>query len=489
MQIGSTPSTPVTMSLRSAEALPQKNDKNTEVSYNTQDSAVFSPSTVTLSNIGAGPSSARAKINGKALKPADDGSYVYDSKDARVHTALPFAAVVHTINTFEAALGKPIKWAFGEDKLGIVADGGEKLNAYYSRNAGSLNFFHSTDAKTQTKLWSGDSGEVVSHEAGHAILDALRPGYLSAWSPDPGGFHESFGDVLAMIMSLHDDRTLDKVVEQTGGDLSKPNAVAAMGEELGIAINHAAGKNATGGDYTRNAINSFTWQDPSTLPERGGPNQLGREVHSFSRLWTGATYDILKGIVDANMASGQSPKEALKAGGEALLSIYTNLFKTAPKGDFTYRDMAQAMCKSDEQSNNGKNVALMTKVFTDRKILGQVAFSSTPRTSFVEAGSENAAEGTQNIRVALHGADYGMFDGAIVENPVEKDGALTKSGETGARVQDSLKKLIAEGRIKYTEPNQVVTHKDLFDNQGRPYAGVVRWQDGHMVIERVLIAN
>lgn len=489
MQIGSTTSTPVTKSLRSAEATPPETDKSTQVSYNSQDSIVFSPSTVSLPKVGSGPSTARTKINGKALKPADDGSYVYPEKDARVHTALPFAAVANTIHTFETALGKPIKWAFGEDKLGIVADGGDMLNAYYSRDEGSLNFFHSTDPKTKTKLWSGDSGEVVSHEAGHAILDALRPGYFSAWSPDPGAFHEAFGDVVAMTMSLRDDRTLDKVVEQTGGDLSKQNVVAAMGEQIGIAINHASGGNATGGDYTRNSINKFKWQDPSTLPERGGPDELGSEVHSFSRLWTGATYDILKGIVDANMVGGMSPKDALKAGGEELLTVYANLFKTAPKGDFTFRDMAQAMVKSDEQYNNGKNVALMTKVFTDREIIGKVAFSSTPRTAFVEAGSGSAAEGTQNIRVSLRGPDYGMFDGAIVENPVDQDGALAKSGETGARVQDSLKKLIAAGRIKYTEPNQVVTHKDLFDNQGRPYAGVVRWHDGRMVIERVLIAD
>lgn len=461
----------------------------TEVSYNAQDSAVFAPSTISIPQVGPGPSVPRAELKGETLKPNVDGTYVYDASDARSHTALPFAAVAHTIDTFEKATGTPIRWAFGEEKLGIVADGGNMLNAYYSRDEGSLNFFHATDRKTREKFWSGDSGEVVSHEAGHAILDAVRPGYLSAWSPDAGAFHESFGDVMAMVMSLRDERTLDKVVEQTGGDLSKQNVIAAMGEQIGIAINHESGKNVTGGDWTRNAINAFKWQDPSTLPEIGGPDKLGSEVHDFSRLWTGATYDILKGLVDANTAGGMAPKEALRSGGEELLGIYARLLKNAPRGDFSFREMAQAMVSSDEQHNAGKNVALMTQVFTDRAILGQVDYAAAPRTTAVEPGSSAAVEGTQNIRVALRGPDFGMFEGALVENPVDQDGALAKGAEMGARVQDSLKNLIAAGRIKYTEPNQKVEHKDLFDGQGRPYAGVVRWHDGRMTIERVTIAD
>ena len=489
MQIGSTNLAPVTASLRGAEAPPPETEKSTQVSYNAQDSAVFSNSTASLPKVTSGPSGDRTKVEGKAVKPASDGSYVFESKDTRIHAALPFATVSQTISTFEQGLGKPIKWAFSGEKLGIVPDGGDMLNAYYSRENGNVNFFHATDPKTHEKIWSGDSGEVVSHETGHAILDSLRPGYFSAWSPDPGAFHEAFGDVAAMVMSLRDDKTLDKVVEQTGGDLSKQNVIAAMGEQIGVVINDTAGKNVTGGDWTRNSINHFKWQDPSTLPESGGPDQLGSEVHSFSRLWTGATYDITKGIVDANLAKGMAPKDALKAGGDELLNIYVNLFKTAPKGDFTFRDMANAMVSSDQQFNGGKNVELMNKVFTDRKILGSVAFEAAPRTALVEAGSGNAPEGTQNIRVSLRGPEFGMFDGAVVESPVDQDGALTKGAEVGARVQDSLKKLIAAGRIKYTEPNQAITHKDLFDNQGRPYAGVVRWQDGHMVIERVKIAD
>lgn len=458
----------------------------TEISYNSQDSVVLQPGSTKLSDVGPGPSVPRAELSGKPLEPVN-GGYVYEAKDPKIHAALPFASVAQTIAVFEAALGTPIQWAFNGEKLGVVADGGDMLNAYYAREEGTVNFFHTTDPRTRQKMWSGDSGEVVSHEAGHAILDGLRPGYFSAWSPDAGAFHEAFGDVVATVMSMRDERVLDKLVEQTGGDLSKPNLVAAMGEQIGIVINHMGGD--TGGDYTRNSINTFKWADPATLPEDGGPDQLGSEVHSFSRLWTGASYDLLKGVVDASMQAGMAPKEALRAGGDELLKIYANLFKTAPKGDFTFREMAQAMVKADQNHNGGKNVDLIKKVFTERNILGGVGFQSSARRAFVEPGNDEAPEGTKNIRVALNGGDYGMFNGAVVETAIDQDGSLTKSGEVGARVQDSLKKLIAAGRIKYTEPNQALKQQDLFDSKGQPYVGVVRWQDGRMTIERVKIAS
>jgi len=203
------------------------------------------------------------------------------------------------------------------------------LNAFYSREDGNLNFFHAPDPVNGQTVFSADSGEVTSHECGHAILDALRPSFLNAWSPDPAAFHESFGDCMSILMALQDDATVAKCVDQTGGDLSKDNCVANNGENMGIVINHKAGKNVTGGDYGRTARNDFSWSDPSDLPAKTTYDKLSSEPHSFSRLWTGSFYDVLKGIADREMAAGKSPKDALRAAGDEGLRIYANLFKTA----------------------------------------------------------------------------------------------------------------------------------------------------------------
>jgi len=462
--------------------------KETAISFNTQDGTVLSPTTITL-RMGPGPSVEKARLEGPGITPNENG-YVFTPSDERYHGAVSLAAVGRTIDLMEKSLGHKIDWAFRADKLGIVADAGEDLNAYYSRDDAGLRFFHADDPKTGKTVFSADSGEVVAHEAGHAILDGLRPGYFSTWSPDPAAFHEAFGDVVAMLVTLQDDGAVAALAKQTGGDLSKPNFLADTGEELGAAINHSVGRNVTGGDYVRTARNNFVWKDPSTLPDTGGPNELGSEAHSFARLWTGAFNDVLKGLTDANLAAGMSPEQALRAAGDESLKMYGNLFKTAPRGDFTFRDMAQAMIRADQQHNNGKNAALLTSVFQKRRILrtseevvpGEGPFASSNRAATLE-------DATRPVRVTLSGDQYGMFQGAVVETLVDKDGSLAKDAEVTSRVRKNLERLIASGRILYTEPGKPVTTRDLFDAKGRPYTGVVRWTDGQMSIERVKIAS
>lgn len=462
-----------------------------EISYNPQDKLTMgtAPTTITTD---AATALSTPRVEFKSSPPAPRaGKFVYSDNDNRIHSALPFASVAKTVEVFEKALGKPIKWSFNRPKIRLVPDGGEMLNAYYKPYDGTLNFFHAKDPKTMTKLFSGDSGEVTAHETGHAILDSLRPGYLQAYGYETRAFHESFGDVVSIIMNLRDERTLDKLVDQTNGDLSKQNLVAAVGEHIGRAINNTAGENVTGGDWVRTAINRFKWAKPSSLPESGGPNHLGREEHSLSRLWTGAVYDVLKGIVNRNTAAGQSPKDALRAAGDELLKINVNLFKTAPMGDFGFKDMAQACIKADQTYNAGKNVSLMTTVFTTRKIIGKTEAETTAPTTraIVSEGAADAPEGTRNIRVTLRGEGFGMFEGAVVETPVDTDGSLAMNDEAGARLHVTMKSHIAAGRIKYTEPGQRVTDKDLFNADGKPYIGIVRWFDGQMRIEPVRIVR
>ena len=476
--ISRTPGTPVPAPTPSAP--PPTGE--VEFSYNPQDHVVMAPTTTTVKGVQAGPTTERASISSK-LEPKD-GKYVYAETDKEFLPALTLGTVAKTVEVLEKAYGSKIPWAFRSEKIKINPDAGKDFNAYYSRQSASVNFFHDTDPKTNKVVYSGGSGEVVSHEAGHALLDGIRPDYLGTWSTDPGGFHEAFGDILAMLMVTQDDKAVEVVAKQTGGDLSKPNSLAQTGEELGAAINHSVGKNVTGGDYVRNAINKFVWQDPKTLPDRGGPDQLGSEVHSWSRLWTGAFYDVMKGMVDQNVKAGMSPSEAIRAAGDENLKLYGLLLKDAPRGEFTYQQMAQTLLKVDEKSNGGKNQELIRKVYTDRKILG-------PQAAEVNLDSERDPEAPalRTVSVTLDGEGFGMFSGAKVETPVDGASPLYQDVESKNRLKDNVQRMIAQGRILYTEPNQKIEEKDLFDKGGHPYAGVVRWVDGQMTIERVPIVS
>lgn len=446
-----------------------------EFSQNPQDKVVFEPSTYVVEGLKGGdiPQVEKAILNGPLLP--ENGKYVFDQGDARYHAANSFSAVARTIKFFEEGTGHSIAWSFGRPQLEVVPDGGEMLNAYYQPSNGNVNFFHSTDPVTNQVVYSGDSGEVVSHECGHAILDSMRPNYLYNWRSDVGAFHESFGDMLALLMSVQDDRTLAKVVEQTGGDMGKQNVAAALGEELGITINHTAGKDRTGGDYTRNAINSFTWKDPKTLPKNPeNPNELGSEVHNFSRLWTGAFYDVFSGIVAENRAAGMEPAQAIREASNEGLRMLGRLLEKAPKVDFTYKKMAEVFVGTEREG--GKHADLVAQCYKKREILPEsfnVSDAPVPESVLRDDGP------AQFERVALHGS-LGNFSGASVE--VVADPQRTRADIDD--LQSTIKKHIENGSILYTDPHQVVTDKDLFDAKGNPYVGVLRWRDGEPVIER-----
>ncbi|MBM3465033.1 MAG: hypothetical protein FJX76_23280 [Armatimonadetes bacterium] len=476
-----------------------------EISFNAQDTVAMPSSSTTIKNVENGMRVEKVELRDHNLEPVD-GKLVFPDHDPRNTHAVSFAAAANTVAAFEEATGLAVPWAFGGDRLGVYADDGVMLNAYYSRGEGSIHFFHDTDVVTGALVRSGASGEVVAHEVGHAILDGLRPGYLETWSTDPGAFHESFGDQIGMLMALMDERTINRVAVQTGGNLRKQNVVAHLGEELGRGINDKVGRNRTGGDWVRNAINAFVWADPATLPDRGDDTHLGSEVHDFSRLWSGAFYDVLCGINQSFLDSGMSVKDALRATGREGTKILGNLLREAPQGDHTYKDMAEAFVAADRTHNNGQWAGLIEKVYTDRLILQppppppEDPTEPTPPPTGFEAGSSrrgiatSTPEGrkslddvTRTVRVKLSGQEYGMFNGAVVETVVDKDGSLAKDAEAASRTRKALANHIKAGRVRYNDPSYQMKKDDYFDKNGNPYIGAVRWENGQMVIERVKI--
>lgn len=459
--------------------------KDVQFSYNPQDQVVMSPTTTKLHNVrtnGNGPFTDRVKLIETKLNPSSNGSYVFKPGDKNYVKAASFATVQHTLSTFEKAYGGKIEWAFDDARIKLSPDAGEDLNAYYSRDDESLNFFHGKDPVTKTDCLSGASGEIVSHEVGHAMLDGLRPDYLTSWKADTNGFHEAFADLTGLFVATQNDAVCELAAEQTGGDFSKPNCLAATGEELGQAINHAEGENVTGGTFIRNAINNYKWQDPSGVPETPAPtpddpDPLGTEMHSWSRIWTGAQYDMMGEMVKDNMRSGMPAAQAIKEAGSECLKLYGGLMKVAPKTDCTYREMALGLLKADA-AMGGKNHANIVKCFTERNILQE---GDDMRTNDVTFNS--IASGSKNVTVTLEGSEYGMFSGAEVSAKVSDNG-MSMVDTSADDLRKDMQRLIKSGCILYTEPNQTVERKDMFDKNGNPYMGIARWTDGKLVIER-----
>ncbi len=186
-------------------------------------------------------------------------------------------------------------------------------------------------------------------------------------------------------------------------------------------------------------------------------------MHSWSRLWTGATHDVVAALVHENLAADQKPSEAIK-----------NAQAAQHEGDFTYRDMANAWIASQEQNDGGKHVD------TERKILPEASFSP----------EAPLPPGTNDLSLELKGERFGQFQGARVSTTLSgQSRSLDQDPETSARLENDMARLIRTGKILWTEPNQTVSRKDLFDKSGEPYLGLIRWTDGAPTIERVTIAG
>src|SRR5258708_3941297 len=98
---------------------------------------------------------------------------------------------------FWGALLPGTSWEVGSI-LPVDLDFGIDLNAFYDREG--LKFFHGSAAGRT--VFSGESPDVVCHELGHAILDSLKPQLFDAASIEVAAFHESFGDMSAILSAL-----------------------------------------------------------------------------------------------------------------------------------------------------------------------------------------------------------------------------------------------------------------------------------------------
>jgi len=267
-------------------------------------------------------------------------------------------AAILAIEAWEAVLGTPLtSWsteASDPASLLLKYDAGQDLNAYYDRE--TLSFFHATKAGITT--YSGASTDVVAHEAGHAILDALRPDLWGINLLEVGGFHEAFGDVTAIVTALHDRKTRDALLA-VSPKLDTPNFVEATAEELSDAIRRFYGPNFSA-SQPRRALNTFTWQLPETMPKNGGPNVMIAEVHSIARIMSGCFYDVLRAIF---LQSGTLTQTGLWNATKKTAALFYEAVRNAPAVPRFFRAVGRSMVLADQQRYGGAHRDLITQAF------------------------------------------------------------------------------------------------------------------------------
>ncbi|HEY7368590.1 MAG TPA: hypothetical protein VIA29_01800 [Thermoanaerobaculia bacterium] len=218
---------------------------------------------------------------------------------------------------------------------------GVGLNAYYDREG--LRFFRDSNPATRETVHTGDSPDIVAHEQGHAVLDAVRPDLWDAPHFEVAAFHEAFGDLAAILVALDEPALVRAMVEETRGQLSRSNLVSRLAEELAAAAYARFGPGVALPEALRDAVNDFRWSDPLDLPESAPPNELSSEAHSLCRVLTAAFWDLLVGVYEALGGARRGEADLLFAARE-VGRLLAEASATAPVGaDFFSRVAARTV--------------------------------------------------------------------------------------------------------------------------------------------------
>ncbi|MCI0477189.1 MAG: hypothetical protein L0Y55_13150, partial [Anaerolineales bacterium] len=208
-----------------------------------------------------------------------------------------YVVLTQTYGAWADFFGGDFTWQSGSAPLPIVPRAGKDFNAYYDRRG--LKFCYVENAVTGQTIYTCESSDVISHECGHAVLDAHHPEYWDSLLSETGAFHEAFGDISALLSALDSPRVRALVLAENRGDLRRSNAVTRLAEQLARGLFDAGYADAVvSADALRDVANKLKYRDPDTLPARTPAARLSSESHNFSRIFSGALYDILVGIYE-----------------------------------------------------------------------------------------------------------------------------------------------------------------------------------------------
>ena len=344
-------------------------------------------------------------------------------------------ALRRTIRVWEELFDRDFTAWHESRPLRVRLRAGRDLNAFYDRQ--SLQFFYDTDRVTGRAVYACESLDVVAHETGHAVLDCYQPSFWSTADPETAAFHEAFADCSSLLVTLTDGAVCRGFLEETQGAARASNLVSRLAEAMGRAVYDNYGPRAVS-DPTRlrDANNAFRWKSPESLPADGADSTLVSEPHSFSRVFTGAFYDLLVRLIAAAVRA--TPDDAVAAverarrlGGHLL----ARAIETLPPGAGSYRAVALRMRDVDLSEEGGTAAKAVEAAFAAHGIrLPAAARTARAASKHAPGGLYHAlraldpdrAGGTAAIRAAL-----GLRPGT----PLER---RTWDARPGGRVREQL---------------------------------------------------
>ena len=353
---------------------------------------------------------------------------------------------------FWGAMSPGLRWHPGAT-LPIDLDLGLDLNAFYDRVG--LRFFHGfADGRT---VFSGESPDVVCHELGHAILDAIKPQLWNAASIEVAAFHESFGDVSAILCALQLQSLRIAVLQETGNSVHRASRLSRLACQLGWAIRQSS-PSAVEPDCLRSAVNSFFYRDPDTIPTNAPATSLSSEPHSFSRVFTAAMFEGLANMFQT--FSDRDEQSLLKTSEDAALILIAAIRAANVVPNFYSQVAAHVLNVAQSQPKLTVYEPGLRSGFVRHGILPpsmavNVAAAAAGRGAAMAAAAPAEELPQQQISVAEYGLGVSTILVHAAAQPKQFDvgGAALAIGGTQPQAEDAAARsffedLLRRGRVK-----------------------------------------
>jgi len=321
-----------------------------------------------------GPQNARIDTSLPGTTPVVrnvNGDFIFPTFSPESDCVHTFSVILQTLRMWQQTRGKNIPWAWntGGNTTRITCNprAFSGANAFYSRLGKSLSFGFFIPQGSANQVFTCRSLDVVSHEAGHAVLDGIKPGWLGTGNvAQTGALHEAFGDLTAVFMGLSHFDQVDLVVAMSKANLHDKNFISAVAEQFGLSL---VPPRLTG---LRNADNNLKL------------SQVSNEVHALSQVFTGAIYDILADIFVHERIKQSGRKELTQILFEVaqhLRKLLLAAIEKAPAVGATFADVANEMIKKSKAQGDPPIYRTFIK---NRFTVREVVVSATPLTALTE---------------------------------------------------------------------------------------------------------
>lgn len=323
--------------------------------------------------------------------------------DPRFHQQMVYAVASETIQNFEAALGRRIRWRLDErepEPDGTIRPGARdgdiyRLNLYphamisanaaYSPSAKGILFgyFRASTMDPGRNLpgqtvFTCLSHDIIVHEVTHAILDGIRTFFSERTSSDVAAFHEAFADIVALFRHFSHKEALLDTIQRTGGKLYQyhlePDALLTSGNAkiqaeklqdnplIGLAQQFGEARGA--GKALRSALSEIPdpkkMRDPSLEPHERGAILVAAIFDAYFTVYLRKTADLFRlfraggGNVQSQEISGPMANLLVQAASRTaniLFKICVRAIDYCPAVDITFGDYLRALITADRDNH------------------------------------------------------------------------------------------------------------------------------------------